>query len=66
MQAHVQPLAGRNAGDMKWKKFLYRMVCSSEDFALCTAPVCSDCSDFEVCFGYEEVESRLARIRNAV
>jgi nitrogen fixation protein NifQ len=66
MQTHFQPLARRNAGDMKWKKFLYRMVCSSEDFALCTAPVCSDCADFEECFGDEEGESRLARIRNAV
>lgn len=66
MQTHFAPLARRNSGDMKWKKFLYRMVCSAEGFTLCTAPVCSDCSDFEDCFGAEDGESRLARIRNAV
>jgi nitrogen fixation protein NifQ len=50
---------------MKWKRFLYRMVCSMEGFTLCTAPVCTECDDFEHCFGAEDGEARLARLRNA-
>ena len=65
MQRHFTPLAERNRNDMKWKKFLYRMVCRSEGFTLCTAPVCTDCDDFDDCFGAEDGEARLARVRNA-
>lgn len=64
MQRHFAGLTARNRNDMKWKKFLYRMVCGSEGFTLCTSPVCSDCDDFEDCFGDENGESRLARIGN--
>lgn len=64
MNRHFTTLARRNGNDMKWKKFLYRLVCSSEGFTLCVAPVCSDCDDFTHCFGAEDGESRLARARN--
>lgn len=64
MQRHFAKLAGKNHSDMKWKKFLYRLVCSTEGFTLCTAPVCSECDDFAVCFGAEDGEALLARIRN--
>lgn len=64
MQRHFTALASKNRNDMKWKKFLYRMVCSTEGFSLCTAPVCSECEDFAVCFGAEDGEALLARIRN--
>ncbi len=64
MRRHFAPLAEKNRGDMKWKKFLYRMVCGAEGFTLCTSPVCSECDDFQVCFGAEDGESRLARLRN--
>jgi nitrogen fixation protein NifQ len=64
MQRHFARLAEKNRQDMKWKKFLYRMVCSSEGFVLCTAPVCAECEDFLSCFGAEDGESRLARARN--
>jgi nitrogen fixation protein NifQ len=64
MQRHFARLAAKNQQDMKWKKFLYRMVCGSEGFTLCTAPVCSECSDFTNCFGAEDGESRLAWARN--
>jgi nitrogen fixation protein NifQ len=63
MRRHFAPLARKNAGDMKWKKFLYRTICSAEGFTLCTAPVCSECTDFEACFGAEDGESRMARAR---
>lgn len=64
METHFQPLARKNRNDMKWKKFLYRMVCGSEGFTLCTAPVCAECDDFQVCFGSEDGEALLARVRN--
>jgi nitrogen fixation protein NifQ len=62
MNRHFARLAERNQQNMKWKKFLYRMVCRSEGFSLCTAPVCSECNDFDSCFGAEDGESRLARV----
>jgi nitrogen fixation protein NifQ len=63
MQRHFAPLARRNTSHMKWKKFLYRMICRDEGFRLCTAPCCSECGDFAVCFGEESGESLLARNR---
>lgn len=65
MKRHFARLAERNQHNMKWKKFLYRMICRSEGFKLCTAPVCSECDDFDDCFGAEDGETRLARVRNA-
>ena len=65
MGRHFRPLAARNTNDMKWKKFLYRMICRDAGYSLCTAPSCSECCDFEHCFGDETGESRLARVRLA-
>jgi nitrogen fixation protein NifQ len=65
MKRHFARLAERNQQNMKWRKFLYRMVCRSEGFSLCTAPVCSECNDFDSCFGAEDGESRLARVAHA-
>lgn len=65
MQRHFAPLARRNHQDMKWKKFFYRMTCSEEGFQLCVAPVCSECCDFDTCFGEESGPSLLARNRAA-
>lgn len=59
MERHFPRLKARNSGDMKWKKFLYRMVCGSEGFTLCPAPVCSDCDDFSSCFGSEDGVAQL-------
>ncbi|MFG1358658.1 nitrogen fixation protein NifQ [Xanthobacter pseudotagetidis] len=64
MARHFAPLKRKNSNDMKWKKFLYRMVCGSAGFTLCTAPVCAECDDFHACFGAEDGESRLAIARN--
>jgi nitrogen fixation protein NifQ len=66
MRRHFDPLAKRNVNDMKWKKFLYRMICREEGFRLCTAPSCAECNDFAVCFGDESGESFLARNRRDV
>jgi len=65
MGRHFRPLSIRNDGDMKWKKFLYRMICRDAGYSLCTAPSCSECTDFDNCFGDESGESRLARVRRA-
>jgi len=64
MERHFPRLARRNSGDMKWKKFFYRMMCTAEGFQLCAAPVCTECDDFEDCFGSEEGDALLARIAN--
>ncbi|NOW48485.1 nitrogen fixation protein NifQ [Novosphingobium sp. SG751A] len=64
MRRHFPGLARRNAQDMKWKKFFYRMMCSAEGFTLCAAPVCTECDDFEDCFGAEDGEALLARMAN--
>lgn len=63
MERHFGLLAQRNVHDMKWKKFLYRVICRDEAYSICTAPSCSECSDFENCFGEEGGESLLARAR---
>jgi len=65
MVRHFPALALRNSQDMKWKKFFYRMICRDEGFSMCTAPCCSDCSDFALCFGDESGESLFARSRLA-
>ena len=63
MMRHFRPLAVRNTQDMKWKKYLYRTLCLGSGAVLCTAPSCSECDDFDACFGEETGESFLARIR---
>lgn len=64
MRRKFPALAEKNRQDMKWKKFLYRLICQSEGFSFCTAPVCSECDDFLNCFGVEDGEGLLARVRN--
>ncbi|MGA2887554.1 MAG: nitrogen fixation protein NifQ [Terracidiphilus sp.] len=61
MLRHFAPLARRNNQDMKWKKFLYRMICRDDGFNMCVAPCCSECEDFNACFGSESGESLLAQ-----
>jgi nitrogen fixation protein NifQ len=49
-----------NVKNMRWKKYFYRQICELEGFTLCSAPHCSVCVDFVVCFGDEDGLSRLA------
>ena len=66
MMRHFKPLARRNVHDMKWKKFLYRIICSDASYTLCTAPCCTECDDFNACFGEETGVSLLvSRLRIA-
>ncbi|ACI51340.1 NifQ family protein [Gluconacetobacter diazotrophicus PA1 5] len=61
LERHFEPLARRNTGDMKWKKFFFRLICRDEGYRLCSTPVCDECDDFDACFGAEDGESLLAR-----
>jgi nitrogen fixation protein NifQ len=63
MARHFTQLSQRNNQDMKWKKFFYRMICREDGFRMCVAPSCSECNDFQVCFGDESGESLLVRTR---
>lgn len=56
MLRHFRPLAARNLGDMKWKKFFYRTLCAEEGILVCKAPNCEICTDVDVCFGGEPGE----------
>lgn len=65
LERHFAPLAMRNTRGMRWKRFFYRMLCEDDGFLLCSTPVCSECCDFDNCFGEEGGEGRLARRRRA-
>jgi nitrogen fixation protein NifQ len=65
LERHFAPLAADNTRNMRWKRYFYRMLCEAEGFTLCSTPVCSDCTDFDMCFGEETGESRLAIARRA-
>jgi len=60
---HFGPLAARNTRNMRWKRFFYRALCESDGFVMCTTPVCTECRDFDLCFGDESGESRMAERR---
>ncbi len=63
---HFAPMAVRNTGNMRWKRFFYRMLCEQDGFVMCTTPVCTNCDDFNVCFGDESGESRMADRRRQI
>ncbi len=60
LSRHFAPIAVRNTHNMRWKRFFYRALCESDGFVMCTTPVCTDCRDFDLCFGDESGESRMA------
>jgi nitrogen fixation protein NifQ len=57
---HFASIAARNTKNMRWKRFFYRMLCEDDGLVMCSTPVCTQCRDFELCFGDESGESRLA------
>ncbi len=63
---HFRTLHAGNTGNMRWKKYFYRVLCEAEGFALCAAPSCSVCTDFVDCFGSEDGLSRLAGLRRRI
>jgi nitrogen fixation protein NifQ len=60
---HFGPIAVRNTQNMRWKRFFYRLLCEHDGFVMCTTPVCTQCRDFDLCFGDESGESRMAERR---
>lgn len=66
LKRHFWPLARRNVNNMRWKRFFYRRLCEDEGLILCTTPVCTECKDFNHCFGDESGESRMAERRRDV
>ncbi|WP_083742115.1 nitrogen fixation protein NifQ [Bradyrhizobium mercantei] len=66
LSRHFAPLAARNINNMRWKRFFYRTLCEDEGLVMCTTPVCTQCNDFNVCFGDESGESRMAERRRDV
>ena len=46
-------VAAANAGNIKWKKFLYKQLCAAEGIYVCRAPSCDVCVDYPRCFGPE-------------
>jgi len=60
LSRHFAPLAARNFNNMRWKRFFYRTICENEGLVMCTTPVCNQCNDFNICFGEESGESRMA------
>ena len=63
---HFAPLASRNTKNMRWKRFFYRSLCEDDGLVMCTTPVCTQCNDFNLCFGDESGESRMAERRRDV
>ncbi|WP_244644415.1 nitrogen fixation protein NifQ [Azorhizobium oxalatiphilum] len=66
MGRHFTPLAKTNINNMRWKRFLYRALCEDDGFVMCSTPVCTQCADFDLCFGDESGESRMAERRRAL
>lgn len=66
LNRHFGPLARRNVNNMRWKRFFYRTLCEDEGLILCTTPVCTECKDFNHCFGDESGESCMAERRRDV
>jgi len=63
---HFAPVAVRNTRNMRWKRFFYRMLCEDDGLVMCSTPVCTNCNDFNLCFGDESGESRMAERRREV
>jgi nitrogen fixation protein NifQ len=63
---HFGPIAVRNTKNMRWKRFFYRMLCEDDGLVMCSTPVCTNCNDFNLCFGDESGESRMAERRREV
>jgi len=54
LQTHFPALVARNVGDMKWKKFFYRLLCERAEVPICKSPHCAECDDKPICFGPED------------
>lgn len=53
IRLYFPALFAQNVGDMKWKKFFYRMLCERAEVLLCKSPTCGQCVDYRLCFVHE-------------
>ena len=60
MTRHFPRMRSLNHGDMRWKKFFYRQICTDPGLALCLSPTCDDCEERDLCFAPEEGAALLA------
>lgn len=51
IQRHLPGLFAANHLKMRWKRFLFKEVCTLNGGVLCKSPNCGDCSDYALCFG---------------
>ena len=54
IERYFNPLFMKNTENMRWKKFFYKQLCEGEGLYICKAPVCTECSDYDLCFPGEE------------
>lgn len=50
---HFPALKAAKSQKMRWKKFLYRQICSDHGFSLCLSPTCGECPERAECFAPE-------------
>ncbi len=50
MERYFTALFLKNAGKMRWKKFLYRQLCERAEIKACPAPSCGVCTEYQNCF----------------
>lgn len=43
----------KNTGNLRWKKFFYKLLCDRAKARICKAPSCGVCSDYAQCYGPE-------------
>lgn len=43
-------LAAKNHGNMRWKRFFYKMLCDSEKVWACSATTCAVCAHYAECY----------------
>ncbi len=43
----------KNTGNLRWKKFFYKLMCDRAKARICKAPSCGVCSDYALCYGPE-------------
>lgn len=50
MSTHFPRLKALNAHNMRWKKFLFRMLCERAEIPICRSPTCEACDEQALCF----------------
>lgn len=53
IKRHFPTLYFKNTGNLRWKKFFYKLLCDRARVPLCKAPSCGVCCDYLQCFGPE-------------